>query len=358
MPSFGEAYKLCAMTIEGISVLTTLRVIFELKVNPQSRSFGAILTLPLIFYTFIFNVSYFMASFVLFTHKRSDCNSMSVQVAVHFGTWAIFSFVPALVTVIGIFYLALIKGQDLKNITRKDALFCHGISGSFIMLIMVVLIATDCGADDIYGLFCMYPVKYFFSIITGEFVIGIIFTGYVYNHYLQRIVSYEMGTTFSVFETLMLEKEILQIQNLSLREEAQSCSEDNTIHQTPTANDVQKTTSSTESLPESPEVLIVTKSGRKISTSHARLPKIKQYITSMRHQIYLLWGYLGFTMFGFWFVCLLEIFQVPGMRWLFFLGGLISKTCNIAGSWLFFQNKLLKDAGRHFLSCRLLMDAD
>ena len=84
----------------------------------------------------------------------------------------------------------------------------------------------------------------------------------MYNHYLQRVVSYEMGTTFSLFETLMLEKEILQIQNLSLREDAQSCSEDNTIHQIPKANDIHKTTSSSESLPESPEVLMVTKSGR------------------------------------------------------------------------------------------------
>jgi len=208
MGPWGDAYKFSAGSIELISIITTGRVAYELWSNPHAWSVGCLLHLPLIFFTFLFNITYLISNVLFLLDESLTCGTPIIRVLTYASMYSASSIMPTLIGVIFIPYYAIRKAANLKHITRRSlhfSFFLTTVCSSLIFLAMYL--APDVHIIHYGGdLFCAFDIYTVFYLIIGEVVPLFVFVSAMYFLYQKHILEINFDDEMGIFNTIKMNR--------------------------------------------------------------------------------------------------------------------------------------------------------
>jgi len=217
MGKSGDWYKILASAIELASCLTTARVAYELWANSSSWTVGCLLHLPLILFTFLFNISYLVANilFLLDFDESLTCEDAGIELLTYVSMYAAASLMPTIIGVVFVPYYSIRKARFLERITTNTVGFSFFITTCCTTMIFFAMYLAQFWGDVRiihYGgdLFCAFDHYTIFYLIIGEVVPLAIFIGIMYFLYKKHIIEMnfdgEIGFIDTVEMNLQLQK--------------------------------------------------------------------------------------------------------------------------------------------------------
>jgi len=113
-------YRIVSCFMDGMVIVFSLRVFWEVLINTTSRKIETILHVPLIFYAFIHSGGFLLQQLLLIW--EFTCNDQYVLLTTHLGTFGGFGFLPGLYVSVYIPYLVFKKSERLQIVDMFDVL--------------------------------------------------------------------------------------------------------------------------------------------------------------------------------------------------------------------------------------------
>jgi len=215
MGKWGDWYKILAGSIELASCLTTARVAHELWTNKSSWSVGCLLHLPLILFTFLFNISYLVANilFLLDFDESLTCESIGVELLTYVSMYAAASLMPTIIGVVFVPYYSIRKARSLERITTDTVGWSFFITTCCTTMIFFAMYLSQFGGDVRimhYGgdLFCAFDHYTIFYLIIGEIVPLAIFIGIMYFLYKKHIIEMNFDGEIGFVDTVEMNRQL------------------------------------------------------------------------------------------------------------------------------------------------------